>query len=691
MKQLSLVVFILIIIQVKAYSQSCLPDGINFTTQAQIDNFQSDFPGCTTIEGGVKISGNDISDLEGISVLDSIFGNLTIGSNWKGNNPNLNNLDGLENLAYIGGTLLLNNNDNLVNIQGLSGLVKVEEGIYISNDNLISLTGLEGIDSLYGNLNLQINDQLLNLTGLNNLKYIGGSLAFYSNEGLINLVGLDNLTTVAGRVDIWGNLVLTSLTGLENLSSVGDLSIEYNESLTSLSGLEGMDSIGGDMALIYNELLPNLTGLEGLTSIGGELWIKDNYSLTSLEGLDNISAESISSIWIYNNQNLSDCNIQSICDYLADPNGQINIYRNAIGCDNPHEIADNCGITLSCLPFGNYLFYSQAEIDSFPSYYSDCDQLEGFVGIQGEDITHLDSLSGVDTINGTLFICGNENLSSLNGLNNVRIIQGDLWIGWIECSGNNELTNLEGLNNLISVGNEMLIMYNPGLLTLSGLDALSDIGSGLSVMHNVSLKNLHGMNNLISAGSVYISENYSLLNLNGLQGLINVDGSLSVKDNPALFSINGIANVDADLITYLHISHNNILSNCNVQSVCDYLADPGGFIEIIDNDTGCNSQEEVELACGVGLKENFTSDYCTVYPNPFTGQTTFNIRLQEPADVKLLVCNNFGQVVATILDESLNKGDYRVIWNAERLPPDIYIYHFSTGHNATTGKIIKVR
>lgn len=33
--------------------ESCLPDGIHFTTQAQIDRVQYNYPGCTEIEGDV--------------------------------------------------------------------------------------------------------------------------------------------------------------------------------------------------------------------------------------------------------------------------------------------------------------------------------------------------------------------------------------------------------------------------------------------------------------------------------------------------------------------------------------------------------------------------------------------------------------------------------------------------------------
>lgn len=58
------------------YAQSCLPDGITFTTQAQIDSFQINYPGCTEIEGSVDIYSDDIQNLQGLSVVTSIGGSL---------------------------------------------------------------------------------------------------------------------------------------------------------------------------------------------------------------------------------------------------------------------------------------------------------------------------------------------------------------------------------------------------------------------------------------------------------------------------------------------------------------------------------------------------------------------------------------------------------------------------------------
>ena len=45
------------------FAQGCLPEGITFTTQEQIDSFAINYPGCTEIEGFVDINGNNITNL----------------------------------------------------------------------------------------------------------------------------------------------------------------------------------------------------------------------------------------------------------------------------------------------------------------------------------------------------------------------------------------------------------------------------------------------------------------------------------------------------------------------------------------------------------------------------------------------------------------------------------------------------
>ena len=98
MKRFTLLIALAIISLANLFSQTCLPAGITLTTQAQIDSFQINYPGCTEIEGDVEITGDDITSLNGLSVLTSIGGDLQIDSNAV-----LTSLTGLDNTASIGG------------------------------------------------------------------------------------------------------------------------------------------------------------------------------------------------------------------------------------------------------------------------------------------------------------------------------------------------------------------------------------------------------------------------------------------------------------------------------------------------------------------------------------------------------------------------------------------------------------
>ncbi len=55
MKKITLLLILSLGLQTAGFTQGCLPDGISFTTQAEIDNFQTNYPGCTEIEGDVTI------------------------------------------------------------------------------------------------------------------------------------------------------------------------------------------------------------------------------------------------------------------------------------------------------------------------------------------------------------------------------------------------------------------------------------------------------------------------------------------------------------------------------------------------------------------------------------------------------------------------------------------------------------
>lgn len=85
-------------------------------------------------------------------------------------------------------------------------------------------------------------------------------------------------------------------------------------------------------------------GIENVTSINGYLDIHYNDALNKLSGLDNIASGSITNLTITNNSSLSTCDVQSICDYLASPNGSIEIHDNLVGCNSQAEVEESCGI-----------------------------------------------------------------------------------------------------------------------------------------------------------------------------------------------------------------------------------------------------------------------------------------------------------------------------------------------------------
>lgn len=314
MKKLVLLVVISILIQLNASSQ-CPPDDITFVTQEEIDKFQIDFPNCTAIDGDVTINGDDITNLDGLSVLTSISGYL-----------------------YI------NNCPTLISITGLSGLTNIGGYLNIwSCPILPSLTGLENVPSIGGYLVIAGNDSITSLSGLDNITSVDGYLSIWFNDMLKNLSGLDNLSSIGGSIEIISNDTLESLVGLENVTYIDSyLVIEDNKYLTSLDGLNNLTSISGYLDIYNNDILPSLTALENLTSIIGVLSIRNNYLLTSLAGLDNIEATSIIELAFYYNYILSTCEVQSVCDYLAIPGGNVDIHNNATGCNTQLEVETAC-------------------------------------------------------------------------------------------------------------------------------------------------------------------------------------------------------------------------------------------------------------------------------------------------------------------------------------------------------------
>lgn len=91
---------------------------------------------------------------------------------------------------------------------------------------------------------------------------------------------------------------------------------------------------------------------------------------------------------------------------------------------------------------------------------------------------------------------------------------------------------------------------------------------------------------------------------------------------------------------------------------------------------------------GKMLAEEPAGHSLTIYPNPSSGQATFQYLLHEPSYVTLKIYSPAGREVATLVHEVQGMGGHQVIWNAWDRSSGIYIYVLQTGGNTRTGKLV---
>jgi len=79
------------------------------------------------------------------------------------------------------------------------------------------------------------------------------------------------------------------------------------------------------------------------------------------------------------------------------------------------------------------------------------------------------------------------------------------------------------------------------------------------------------------------------------------------------------------------------------------------------------------------------------YPNPFSTVTTIQFELPESSYVSLKVFNIFGQVVANLENDNLNKGIYKYQWNADHCQEGIYTYQLIVNRQVFSKKMLLIK
>ncbi|PHS62556.1 MAG: hypothetical protein COB12_10535 [Flavobacterium sp.] len=232
--------------------------------------------------------------------IDSGVSKITYGIRIEENEPgNITNLDGLENLIFIGDdesnpqndrNIIITNNSNLTNLSGLQNINYIDGSIGINNNpELNSIENIPQVTKLFG-LGLSDLPSLSNIEPLSNLGSLGESLSI-RNTGIQSLAGLQNIITIGGFLHIKENNSLINIDPLSNLSSVNDfVIISENNQLVNLDGFGNLQYVGTSFVIDYNNSLTDFCGITTLVTnngIGGSFIISDNeYNPTQQDILD---------------------------------------------------------------------------------------------------------------------------------------------------------------------------------------------------------------------------------------------------------------------------------------------------------------------------------------------------------------------------------------------------------------------
>ena len=596
---------------------------LNITSQAQINSFKTNYPGCSALPGSLMISGPDITNLAGLSDLQTVNGNLLVSSN-----PLLENMDGLAGIQRIKGQLGVADNTRLNTIDGLKNIDPLTiTFLTVTNNGSLSVCGLANLcaylaagrpRNISGNLagcstaadfgcsyescptgNIVFNTQsqitsfeqryshcstlpgsvyiqgtgITDLSLLSFIRQIGGNLVIggpglLATSNMTSLQGLHNLESIGGLVSIHLNIKLQSLDGLNGLKHVGgSFSVSNNDALQSINSLPVLETVGGSFNVSNNKALLNINGLGGLQEIEGNLMIGSNALLQDVSGfssLKKIGAKDSYGLGISNNPELVHINGLAHVEVIG--NNTDTYGANVFISNNPKLQNLNGLSSLHTINDGAISVTGNPLLQN----------LDGLSNLRGTvmrshygDALYITNNNGLKNIDGLkqakfaggVFILNNPLLENVDGLISVDNIAGNP-NGGLNISGNSSLKNLNGLSGLHSIQLYLIIQDNPALQNISGLGSLQNVGDRFVIKNSPQLQNLGGLSSLTKiGGGLIINDNAGLKDLDALTGLSDFSGALSIERNPSLNSIQGIANIPPGSITNTYYLDFDVLEN----------------------------------------------------------------------------------------------------------------------------------
>ena len=482
------------------------PSTITLKSQAEVDAFATTYGTCDTTPYGLTIDSNTIAQVDGLSNLVTIKGDLKLFSS------QLANISGLSNLTTIEGDLRIGDGSEgtaLTNLDALSKVTSLGGLVLLGNDQLEDIDGLSQVTTIAGDVQIgssstaSANDRLIQLDGLSGITSIGGDFYLQFNPSIADLNGLLALETVGGKLVVQGNAALGACEGIAPL-----LGYDGSES-------GGASGVGGTQTIVSGNRAGCDSIEEVLASYSGQVLTRPSYCAAS-STITLISQDDVDGF------------VTTYGDCDATPYG-LTIDSNTITQVN--------GLSNLVTIKGDLKLYSSQLSDI--SGLSNLTTIEGDLrvgdGSEGTALTNLDALSNVTTLGG-LWLFGNDQLENIDGLSQVTTITGDVLIGSSSTAqANDRLVQLDGLSGVTSIGGDFYLQYNPSIADLNGLLALETVGGKLVIQGNAALGACEGIAPLLGYDG---SESGGASGVGGTQTIVsgNRAGCNSVEEVLASYS-----------------------------------------------------------------------------------------------------------------------------------------------------------
>jgi hypothetical protein len=115
----------------------------------------------------------------------------------------------------------------------------------------------------------------------------------------------------------------------------------------------------------------------------------------------------------------------------------------------------------------------------------------------------------------------------------------------------------------------------------------------------------------------------------------------------------------------------------------EILSIQGTSLYIYDLDYATDAGEDSPLPYRAFLRPN--------YPNPFNSQTTIEYGLPEAGRVRIDIYDLLGRKVETLVDEEMQAGRHRVVWDASGHSSGVYFYRIKAGDFVDTKRMVYLK